>query len=97
MAGPRWLEDVRRQKVVEQEPNDVERIRGDFLELRLRYIKVVGDNIILRNALAVQKRQRRHPSRTYEQEHEISPGIGDDYDEDVVEFSQRMQRHREDW
>ena len=96
MAGPAWLEDIRRQKVVEPEkPSDIDQLRGDFSELRLRYIKVVGDNITLRNALSAQRRSSRHKS--YEQESEISPGIGGDYNEDLVAYSERLQREREGW
>ena len=99
MVTPRWVEDVHRTKVVGQKSDDMERIRGNFTELRLRYIKVVGDNITLRNALISQKRRRRPvPRREYEQENEIAPGApSDDQQEDLVEYTERLQRKREDW
>lgn len=96
MPAPSWVEDVRRTKIIGRpKPDENERLCGAFKELRVRYIKVVGDNIILRNALAAKKRRR--PER-YEQEQEITPGASpDDYHEDLCEYSERLERDREDW
>lgn len=100
MSAPPWIKGVRRTKVIgQQKSNENERLHKIFKELRLRYIKVVSDNIALRKALS--KRRRRRPERRYEQEQEIAPGIApgmlpDDSQEDVCEYTERLTQ-REDW
>lgn len=100
MSTPSWIKDVHRTKVVgNSKPNENERLRQILKELRLRYIKILGDNINLRKALASKKRRRN--SKYFEQENEIAPGtppgiVPDDYQDDVYTYTERLRR-KEDW
>jgi hypothetical protein len=103
--APSWTKDVQRTKVTGREPDPAGERAGAFCELRLRYVKVIGDNIQLRNLLAAaekmgkaRRRRKRGPERNYEQEHEYAPGrTSDDATDDLVAIGDRLRGQDREW
>jgi hypothetical protein len=104
---PAWVKmAIERTKATGQE-NPANDCEGAFKELRLRYVKVVGDNLQLRNLLALaekagkrqqRRRRKQRPERTYEQENEYAPGrTTDDATDDLVAIGDKLRGGDRDW
>lgn len=102
--APAWIKDVHRIKATGREPDPISERECAYLELRLRYVKMVGDNIQLRNLLAKAEKTRkgrrrtRGPYREYEQENECTPGrVDDDVVEDLCAITDRLRGQEREW
>jgi hypothetical protein len=91
---PPWASDVRRTKVRARQPDTVEQLRGSYRELRLRYLKLLRDNVNLRSVLAQRQKQKpEKPVREYERGTLFED---EGYDEDLADRMDRL-RNGETW